>query len=340
MKRLIRKTTEVKGSGHFVAAPSALKFIHTGCTLLDLTLGGGWPLGRIANIIGDKSTGKSLLAIEATANFVRQYPHGRVWYREAEAAFDKPYAASLGMPIDKVKFWPKTKDSFETVEQFSTDLDTQCGWLQERKVPGLYILDSLDALSDRKELERESGEATYGTDKARQMSQLFRKRVRKIEAANMSLIIISQVRDKIGISFGRKTTRSGGKALDFYSSQTLYLSHLKTLNKTKSGQKRAVGVRIRAKCDKNKISWPFCECEFTIRFGYGVEDAKASLEFLKETGKLKSALGVRDIETALASYEALEDDARKMELDKLKDAVNKVWFDIERSFRPLRPKYA
>src|SRR3990167_3427011 len=235
-----------KEGGAKVAPPSTLSFIHSGCTLLDLVTGGArgaWPLGRITNIVGDKSTGKTLLAIEACANFSRQFKNGRIWYREAEAAFDPTYAETIGMPLDRVSFG---KHKLDTVEDFYTDLLKQTEWCQENDRPGLYILDSLDALSARKELERDVDKGSYGADKAKQMSQLFRKLIRQVEASKMSVIIISQIRDKIGVTFGRKTSRSGGHALDFYASIIIYLSHITTLTKIRNGQKRSTGIRIKA----------------------------------------------------------------------------------------------
>lgn len=335
MERAQRKVG-VEGSSHFLAASQDLSFIRTGCTLLDSVVGGGWPLGRIANIVGDKSTGKTLLAIEAAANFARDYPRGRIWYREAEAAFDKSYAAALGMPIDRVKFGRK----LHTVEDFFEDLSAQAEWCKRTGRLGLYILDSLDSLSDRKEMEREIDKSTYGGDKAKQMSQLFRKLTRSIEEARMNVIIISQVRDKIGISFGRKTTRSGGKALDFYASIVLYLAHIKTISRVRKGQKRAVAVRIRAKCDKNKISLPFRECDFTIRFGYGIEDLQANVAWLKEVKALPDAgLSLKEAKAILEDVDSIPEDEYAGLQKNTARAVKQNWRKIEGYFLPKRKKY-
>lgn len=338
-KRVVRKrprTSIAEGASHFLAPSKSLDFIKSGCTLLDLVLGGGWPLGRISNIVGDKSTGKTLLAIEACANFVRDYPKARIWYAEGEAAFDKDYAEALGMPVQKVKF-----SEPDTVEEFEDHLKKQIDWCNRTGRPGLYILDSLDALSDDKEMALDRGKASYGTSKAKQMSQMFRKLVRQVKRANIHVCIISQVRDNIGISFGRKTKRSGGKALDFYASQVLYLAHLGDVTRRKKGQKRVTAIRVRAKCDKNKIGLPRRECEFTIRFGYGVDDIRASLDFLGETKELKRA----DIESKHAADKLLEeldsiDNATYRGIARaIKGAVKQVWEQTERDFLPKRRKY-
>src|ERR1019366_3976564 len=97
------KRERVKPGGNYFSSPkTGIEFISSGCHNLDLALGGGWAEGRVSNIVGDKSTGKSLLAIEACANFAIKYPKGTIRYREAEAAFDRPYAEALGMPVDHV----------------------------------------------------------------------------------------------------------------------------------------------------------------------------------------------------------------------------------------------
>src|SRR5216684_6492252 len=282
---------ELPKSNYFSSPKSTLEFIPSGCTMLDCILGGGWALGRTSNIVGNYSTGKTLLAIEATANFKRKFPKGEIFYREPEEAFDELYAEALGAPIDEINFG---KDlDFDTVEDFFEDLEKQCDFLIKKKVPGLYILDSLDSLSDREELKRDIDKGTYGANKAKIMSQAFRRSNRKIKYANMHLMIISQVRDNIGVTFGSRDTRSGGRALDFYGSQVVKLSRIKTLTKQKKGVERPVGIRIRAKCTKNKVALPQREVEFEISFGYGTDELAASIEWLLEVNRL-DILGIEN----------------------------------------------
>lgn len=340
MKRTVR-TQRTEGANHFLAPSKSLGYIKTGCTLLDLVIGGGLPLGRISNIVGDKSTGKTLFAIETATNFAKQYPNGRIWYRESEAAFDEAYAEALGMPMKMVKFWPEDK-SFETVEDFFEDLIRQTNWCLKHNRPGLYVLDSLDALSDRKEMARNISDNTYGQDKSKQMSQLFRRLIRKIRNANMHVIIISQVRSNIGVSFGRKTTRSGGKALDFYASFVMFLAHMETLYKKSRGQRRAVGVRIRAKADKNKVGLPFRECDFTIRFGYGIDDVKANLDFLKSAKRLKTVglKGPAGMEDLLEKMDSMSNDEYRKSARDIKRAVVAAWKELDVEFLPKRKKYS
>lgn len=316
-----------------------LRFVKSGCTLLDLAIGGGLAiLGRMTNVIGDKSTGKTLLMIEACANFHRDYPKGKIKYDEAEAAFDQSYAATLGMPIEAVDFG--VDDILDTVEDFERNLKKFCAECKKAKVPGLYILDSLDALSDEAEMARETGEATYGTGKAKQMSQMFRKLIREIDDAQVALIIVSQIRDKIGFVIGEKTTRSGGKALDFYASVALKLAHIATLVTTVKGIKRATGVRVKAKVTKNKIGLPFREAQFVIRFGYGVENYEAGMEWMIEN-KQNKVLGISLEKCKELLDESLDwDEARYAEEStKLDAAITEAWANVEDMFRPTRSKY-
>ena len=317
-----------------------VEFIPTGCINLDCVLGGGWVLGRMSNLVGDKSTGKTLCAIEAAANFARRYPDGKIFYREAEAAFDEDYAASLGLPIDRVDFGEDGLGTqWETVEDIYEDLKECCDLCIKEGVPGFYVIDSLDALSSRAELERAIDEGSYGMEKQKQLGQLFRRLVRKIKEARICLLVISQVREKIGISFGDKYRRSGGKALDFYASQVVYLSHMKTLKRTIKGAERAYGIRIKAKCTKNKISLPFRECEFSLRFGYGIDELPAAIEWLEQVKQSKDLL---DGESAKSFIERVDKLPRKefnTEMKRVRKHFKKVWNEIESRFVPERSKY-
>lgn len=328
-----RLEDRVSGGGNYFSRPKTnLKFIKTGCEVLDLALGGGWCEGRIANIVGDKSSCKTLLCIEAMANFANKYPKGRILYRECESAFDDQYAAALGMPVEQVD----RGEPFETVEDVFDDLTEQV----KSDVPTLYILDSLDALSDREEMQRDMEEGTYGMGKAKKMSQLFRRLVRKMERSNLTLIIVSQVRSKIGVSFGRMTTRSGGRALDFFASQVLYLQHIGQETRSISGVKRSTGIHVKAKVDKNKVSLPLREAEFYVSFGYGIDDCRACLEWLKDVGSLPEVdIAANKIKTFSRKLIDGPPDDYKDEMDFIHEVVRRRWYEIERKFLPRRSKY-
>jgi recombination protein RecA len=333
---------EKEPEDNYFGGPSkSLEFIHSGCAVLDGTLGGGWPLTRIANLVGDESTGKTLLAIEACANFARQFKQkGGIYYREAESAFDQAYAGALGMPLDRVSFIEP--DQMVTIEDFYDDLVDCCKRQIKREEPGLYILDSLDALSDEEELKADFGKGTYGTKKAKDMSKLLRMCRAKIAEANMCLIIVSQTRDKISEGFGgfgKKKTRSGGKALNFYASQCLWLSHLETLQSEKSKIKRPVAIRIRAKCEKNKIALPYRTCEFTIRFGHGIDSLVSSVDWLEKADLLHEVTKYSR-KTYLSKLESLSDDEYFQEVQRVDKKVARLWERSERNFmQGVRRKY-
>ncbi len=325
-----------RGGGSYFATPSKdVEFVSSGCELLNCVLGGGWPLGRIVNIVGDKSTGKTLLAIEAFANFQRAYPSGRLYYNEAESAFDKSYAKALGLPVDAVEF----VEGCETVEQLFDDLQKKCSKLLRRH-SGIYVLDSLDALTDKAELDRDISDDTYGGTKAKQMSQLFRRLVRQLAESRMLLVVVSQVRDKIGARFGVKYTRSGGRALDFYASQVLYLAQMGTIRKKAGKVERAVGVTIKAKCTKNKIGLPLRECQFDIKFGYGVDDVAAGLTWLEEIGRLDVAgLNKAQLPGYLKRYEEMSATDSDLIRARIAAVVRTQWSVVEQDFLPKRGKY-
>src|SRR5262245_41010125 len=170
-----RPVADEATGGAYFSAPKQRGFISSGCKLLDMVLGGGWAEGRIANIIGDHSTGKTLLCIEAAANFINKYPKGKVYYREVEAAFDIDYARALGMPVDRVDFSHQRKEVIDTVEDVFEDMEQILA--KHAKQPALYILDSLDALSDREEAKRDIDKGTFGANKAKKLGELFRRLV-------------------------------------------------------------------------------------------------------------------------------------------------------------------
>ncbi len=330
-----RKRLDEEGGNYFTSPSSEVEFFPSGCTLLDLVIGGGYPLGRVVNIVGDKSTGKTLLAIEACANFAQKYPKGKIYYNEVEAAFDKTYAAALGLPLDRVQF---VEECF-TVEDLFRNL---CTIIKEsEKTPTLYIIDSLDALSDEAEKKRDIGEGTFGAKKAAQMSVLFRTLIQGLSGSQITIFIISQVRDNIGVVFGKKYSRSGGRALDFYASVVLYLSQKSVLKRTQKGIERPIGVEIKVKCEKNKISLPFRECEFPILFGYGVHDFVANLDWLDEINQLKSVGIESNRELIKIKRESMSKKGHSMEklADDIAEIVQNNWREIEIDFLPGRTKY-
>jgi recombination protein RecA len=320
-----RPSLDDAANNYFTSDKADLQFVHSGCTVLDCALGGGWCLGRISNVIGDKSTAKTHLAWEALTNFLKQYPGGKAAYRETEAAFDPGYARAMCFPVNKVDMGKR----LPTVEAFERDIKRFIDELNGQ--PGMYVLDSLDALSDEAELKLKAGQSTYGAAKAKGLSALFRKVVADVEASNVNLMIISQIRDKIGVVFGEKHSRSGGHALDFYASHIVKLAYIERIKRTVKGITLPVGIKIKAQTQKNKIGFNFRTCEFDFRNAFGIDDVAASGEWLKE----KKRASAWDGETI--------DDLGKDEYRKLQQTltaqVKQVWNEVETSFLPKWSKY-
>lgn len=316
----------------FVEEKSHLKFVSTGCTKLDCDLGGGFPLGRVVNIVGDSSTAKTALACEAITNFLRAYPDGKAAYRDAEAAFDAEYARAMGLPSEGVDLGNQ-EHPLHTIEELYEDLNK---FLDERinaKGPGIYVLDSLDALSDAAEMDRGFDEGSYAMTKPKQVGALFRKLISKIEGSDVLFIVISQERDKIGVSFGKKSTRSGGRALQFYCTQVLWLAKLGSLKRTINKRERTIGTEVRAKVDKNKVGLAHRETDFTFLFGFGIDDLLTSLTWLKKEHGPETGIDPRSV-LDMSQEEYAEAQAKVVPL------VKKTWAEVETSFLPKRSKYA
>jgi recombination protein RecA len=341
-------------SGGLYFRPDPEEFFSSGSTLLDLVNGGrGWRENRVNNVVGDKQTGKTLLAIEACANYRRKYPTAPIRYVEAESGFDVGYARSIGLPTRGVTL-PNEEDlTISTVEGMFQDLEK----VIDRGERSLYVLDSLDALSDEAELlhtrkllakrEKESedednkpAKGTYGVAKAKQLSSLFRQLNSRLAGCKTTVLIISQTRDAIGVTFGRKQTRSGGKALDFYASQIVWLAHIGRLSKTVKGVKRPYGVTIRAQAEKSRSGAPFRTCDFPIYFSYGIEDVVSMVEWLIEVKRAREVFKSEDsAKTFLENLDRLSPEEYAGEHSVLQEAVRRVWDEIEQSFAPTRRKY-
>lgn len=339
MAKRSRVVMQAKNS-YFTSSKENIAFVSSGCAVLDCALGGGFALGRTVNVVGDKSTSKTGLATETLINFCQQYPEGTAAYRETEAAYDMEYAQAMGLPIDKVDFGD-LENPLMTVEDFIRDFEKFCDQQAKRKKPGMYVLDSMDSLSDEDEMETDIGKGTYGMAKAKKLSIFFRKMTRKQEQAKVMLFIVSQVRDNINaMAFGEKHRRSGGKALDFYASQVLWLAHTKMLKRTINKVERPYGIEIKAKCKKNKVGMPFREADYTFEFGFGVNDLLASVNWLEEVNRLDAFdLKVSEYKDYVKGIAEMSSKEYAEERARAATAVKTVWAEIEEGFIPKRSKY-
>ena len=273
-------------------AKKNLPFIPFGCTLIDLVIGGGFPYGFV-NIIGDSSSGKSFLAGECIAAAYHRYgKHKFDWfYDDAEGGYKFNAEKLYGFDIINEGFLPRKKRS-NTIEDFERNIQ----YIIDNKDPKskfIYVLDSFDSITSDDEIkfktkklkgspsgDEEGGDGkekgSFGLSKQKESHSFFRSKIRELEDNRIVLIIISQVKEKISVTFGKKLYRTGGKSLDFYPNVVFWLAEVEKYRK----EERPIGICSKVQATKSRNDKPFRECLIDIVFDYGLDDVSSNINFL------------------------------------------------------------
>lgn len=295
-----------------------VEFINTGCLLLNLAASGhgqdgGWARGRVVNIVGDGSSGKTLIALEFAAycyHKLRGCTHFTLWptpdtvkiiYNNKENVMDFPVEAMYGQDFYNAVDWIHTP----TVEEFGHHFFKLCkAWKKSECI--IYIIDSWDALDSladlaafNKELDGakpvdpadEGAKGSYGLGKQSYASKrFFKKLCTEMQGKDITLMIISQVRRKIGITFGETQYRAGGDALNFYTHQVCWLAEKQKLLKQSLGNRLVYGIKVRSRFKRNKVAKPFREVDFDIIYDWGIDDVRSMTDHYFGVEKAKKGV--------------------------------------------------
>jgi recombination protein RecA len=303
------------------SAVEKVEVIPTGSITLDLALGvNGYPKGRVVEIYGPESSGKTTLAIHAIAEVQKQ--GGIAAIIDAEHAFDQFYAKKLGVDIDNLLI--SQPDNGEQALEIADNL-IRSGAID------LIVVDSVAALTPKAEIEGEMGDSQMGLQ-ARLMSKALRKLTASINKAGTCCIFINQLRDKIGVMFGNPETTTGGNALKFYASLRI---DIRRAAQIKDGEE-VVGNRVKVKIVKNKVAPPFRKAEFDVMYGEGISklgeiiDLGVDLNILKKSGSWFSYGETRLGQGRDSVKQLIHDNPELMEeLEmKIKEALGSVGADV------------
>lgn len=295
-----------------------IETIPTGSMMLDMALGvGGVPRGRIVELYGPESSGKTTVALHILAE--AQKAGGEAAFIDVEHALDPTYAKALGVDIDELLV--SQPDSGEQALEIAETL-VRSGAID------VIVIDSVAALTTRAEIDGEMGDANVG-QLARLMSQAMRKLTAIISKSNCVAIFINQIREKIGVIYGNPETTPGGRALKFYASVRLEVRRGEAIRENG----KQIGNRVRVKISKNKVAPPFRECEFDLLYGRGIDriaemvDVATTLGILKKAGSWFSygdsriGQGKDSVKKVLAENAALREEIRRKILERKDDLM-------------------
>lgn len=341
-----------------VEEDSSVEFISTGCIPLNLAASqkgkdGGHARGRIVNLVGDGSSGKTLLALEALAwayynirNIKSKiYPEIKklyLVYNNSEGVMDFPVAKMFGKEFFDAVEWTY----LDTCQGFGRDIQSRITKLKDGECL-IYVQDSVDATIseeakariDKSVKDDKPEDGSFGTEKAKYFSQSFFNRVCSLQQGkDATLILISQVRENLNAgTFGKKFYRTGGKALDFYTHQVAWLYRKEKLKKTFDGNDRIYGIRVLAKYERNKTAIPFREAEFMVRFDYGVDDVQSMLDFMY--GPKDKEIEWNEKKMKVSDLRRLADDDKAI-YEELVRQTEEYWAKIEKVIKTtFKPKY-
>ena len=356
-----------------------VEFLPTGCSNLHLISsgrinGGGFPRQRVINLVGDGSSGKTLLALEFLAAVFYYFLKGllratrlfkktenlKLIYNNVEGVMDFNVERMYGEKFYNSIEWIRSS----TVEEFGYDFFPRLKPYNVKTNPKgynkgdsiIYVIDSWDALDSEEDLEKfekkidkvaKGGKLTKDDDKGSYelgkqkyaSKRFFKKLCKDVEEAevDVTLIIISQVRQKIGVTFGETRYRAGGDAMNFYTHLVIWLAEIKKLKMTRLGQERVYGINVRARVKRSKVWKPFREIDFKIIFDYGVDDIQSMMDFYFGPEKKDPLEWLGEKYKRADLVELFHSDEKQREM--LKIAVQEIYDEVERLTSPTRKKY-
>lgn len=322
-----------------------VEFFPTGSTMLNLafsnTQNGGIPRARITNLVGDGSSGKTLLAIDSCFQYLKniykiestifkKVKNAKVIYNNGEAVMDFPIKKMYGDKFNSLVNWKRSK----TIEEAGKDFLSEANKL-EKNDSLLYVIDSWDSFRSIHQdniitQKEEDVDKAYDFPKQKYAWKFFAQVCDVIEdnRIDATLIIISQTKSKIGVMFGKKKYRTGGDALNFYTHLVPWLRVVKKLEKTKLGEKRIYAIDCEAKVERTKVALPFRSAKFRILFDYGIDDVSSMGQYLKEH-KFKEWRKISLNDLHKFSVEVEKNNLQ----DKLIKKVANIWHSVEDAFQ-------